>query len=294
MRFVIYFFILLLVGVFWVHQNQGEAEDNPLKEFYSANIENINKDYARAEKVKSPLLVQEYTIQKGDSLWNLAKKFSIGIETIISFNELKNVHLVQPNTKILIPNRDGLLYKKKGNESLSEVVEIYKADYKSIAFFNHNHNGLFEDNFFLKDVRLNFRQRMELLGSEFLKPISIIKLTSGYGFRIHPVTKKRSFHKGIDIRGRIGEKVYAARGGYVSFSGVSSGFGKVVYINHTKNYQTVYGHLSKIFVRAGQRVHTQQLIGLVGNTGISTGPHLHFEVRKNRKAINPLDVMGIY
>ncbi len=114
-------------------------------------------------------------------------------------------------------------------------------------------------------------------------------ITDGFGYRIDPFTGKRAFHKGIDISARRGTPVVAPADGIVTMAGKTKGYGNFVVINHQNNIETRYGHLRDIFVKKGQIVKRGDVIGTVGNTGRSTGPHLHFEVRVNGKAVNPRD-----
>ncbi len=112
-------------------------------------------------------------------------------------------------------------------------------------------------------------------------------ITSPYGNRRHPIFKTVRFHSGIDIAKKFGSKIVASDGGVVIFSGWWGGYGKAVIIDHGRGYTTVYGHMSRIRVKKGQKVSKRQVIGLVGTTGYSTGPHLHFEIRINGKTLNP-------
>jgi murein DD-endopeptidase MepM/ murein hydrolase activator NlpD len=112
-------------------------------------------------------------------------------------------------------------------------------------------------------------------------------LTSLFGMRKSPFSGRRVFHEGIDIACRTGTPVTASADGIVSRAGLKSGYGKLVIIDHGYGYQTYYGHNSKIFVKAGQRVKRGDKIAAVGNTGRSTGPHLHYEVRLNGTPVNP-------
>ncbi|MFA5518668.1 MAG: peptidoglycan DD-metalloendopeptidase family protein [Spirochaetota bacterium] len=115
------------------------------------------------------------------------------------------------------------------------------------------------------------------------------RISSKFGYRVDPITKKRgSFHKGIDIAARIGTPVYAAEKGVVEQTGFySNGYGNLIVVKHDRDLATYYGHLSEILVKKGHSVSKGTLIGKVGNTGRSTGPHLHFEVRKGGEAMNP-------
>jgi murein DD-endopeptidase MepM/ murein hydrolase activator NlpD len=117
------------------------------------------------------------------------------------------------------------------------------------------------------------------------------RLSSRFGNRIDPVTKKRnSFHKGIDISAPNGTPVYAAESGTVTDAGFKkNGYGNLIVIKHGDDLATYYGHLSKIVAGMGKKVNKGELIGNVGSTGKSTGPHLHFEVRKGSQALNPED-----
>lgn len=113
------------------------------------------------------------------------------------------------------------------------------------------------------------------------------RITSPYGRRVHPVYRVARPHHGIDFGGRIGSPVFAADTGVVLFSGWYGGYGKVIILDHGASLATLYGHLSGIEVSAGTKVNRGQVIGRIGSTGLSTGPHLHFEVRRNGSPVNP-------
>lgn len=117
-----------------------------------------------------------------------------------------------------------------------------------------------------------------------------IKFLSGFGMRIHPIHKMRRFHKGIDFTAPKGTDIQATGNGrVVSINKVGSGYGKHVLIDHGYGYKTLYAHMSSIAIKEGDIVKKGQKIGLVGNTGTSTAPHLHYEIWLNGVAINPLD-----
>ncbi len=113
-------------------------------------------------------------------------------------------------------------------------------------------------------------------------------ITDGFGPRKDPFTGQRAFHRGLDIAARRGTPVEAPADGIVLFAGHEHGYGRVIRLSHGFGYVTVFGHLSKILVHPGARVHRGEVIGLVGSTGRSTGPHLHYEVHVDGKAVNPL------
>jgi murein DD-endopeptidase MepM/ murein hydrolase activator NlpD len=112
---------------------------------------------------------------------------------------------------------------------------------------------------------------------------------SGYGTRIDPIYKTVKFHSGMDFSANIGTPVYATGDGVVKKAGWESGYGKIIIVNHGFGYETWYAHLNDYNVRVGQKVVRGEVIGKLGNTGKSTGPHLHYEVRLKGRAVNPVN-----
>ncbi|MCS6930313.1 MAG: peptidoglycan DD-metalloendopeptidase family protein [Saprospiraceae bacterium] len=137
-------------------------------------------------------------------------------------------------------------------------------------------------------------QQKMLASIPSIKPVREDKLQkslnvlSGFGYRIHPVYKIRKFHQGVDFPARIGTPVQATGDGVVVEAGWHQGYGNCVRINHGYGYETWYAHLHRMSVRAGERVKKGQKIGEVGDTGLSTAPHLHYEVHYKGKPINPI------
>ena len=123
-----------------------------------------------------------------------------------------------------------------------------------------------------------------------IKNQDLTRMASGYGYRTDPFTKKRRFHYGMDFSARKGTPIYSTGNGVVKRAdNRSSGYGKHIRIDHGFGYISLYAHLSKYNVRRGQRVKRGDIIGYVGNTGRSVGPHLHYEIFKDKKKINPLN-----
>lgn len=124
-------------------------------------------------------------------------------------------------------------------------------------------------------------------------PVDGARMSSGFGMRLHPVLGFSRMHKGVDFNAGSGEPIMAAGGGTVSFAGWHGGHGKYVMIRHNKDLATAYAHMSRIDVKPGQRIGQGQRIGAVGSTGLSTGPHLHYEVWLRGKAVNPVSLRFI-
>ena len=141
------------------------------------------------------------------------------------------------------------------------------------------------------DMAMNKEKR--LAARPAIQPIKIndlIRFGSSFGLRIHPITKQYKMHDGIDLTANRGTKVFATADGVIieaEFTG--GGYGNKILIDHGYGYETLYGHLHKILIKPGQHVKRGDLIGTVGNTGLSTCPHLHYEVHVNGKKVNPLN-----
>ena len=126
-----------------------------------------------------------------------------------------------------------------------------------------------------------------------IQPVSnkqLSRMASGYGYRIHPIYKTRKLHTGMDFSAKTGTEIYATGDGVISKVRRSKrGYGNHVKINHGFGYETLYAHMSKYIVRKGQKVKRGEVIGYVGNTGTSVAPHLHYEVHKDKRKINPVN-----
>ncbi|WP_349236015.1 M23 family metallopeptidase [Altererythrobacter sp. TH136] len=120
------------------------------------------------------------------------------------------------------------------------------------------------------------------------RPLASSSLTSRFGMRGHPVSGGVRMHSGVDLAAPAGSPVYATASGVVSFANWNGGYGQLVVVDHGNQIQTRFAHLSRLLVAPGQRVSKGQVVGLVGSTGRSTGPHLHYEIRQAGRAVNPL------
>ena len=172
--------------------------------------------------------------------------------------------------------------------SLEEDTESAIAEYE-ISIASEDKMAKYLDEMSLQYAH---EQDAELRGvysdSQFIWPVpSCTLLTSPYGYRIHPILDYERLHAGLDIGAKFGEEIIAADGGTVLIAEYSDSYGNFVLIDHGDRYSTAYGHMSEIAVEAGQEVKQGELIGYIGSTGWSTGPHLHFEIRLDGERIDP-------
>jgi len=163
--------------------------------------------------------------------------------------------------------------------------ELVRAMHKSLDNLNSDINSSKEDKAGLQEFLEN--QKMLLASTPSIWPAKGW-LSSRFGYRKSPFTGKKEFHKGLDISTRMGSPIVASADGTVSFSGRDRGYGRVVVIKHGYGLETKYAHLKKSLVKKGQYVKRGETIGLVGNSGRTTGSHLHYEVHLNGVPVNPL------
>ena len=250
-------------------------------------------DPARAAQFDHTPQILSYEIQPNDTLASIAKHFSVPGEAILSSNEFSEL---VPGKTLRIP-KEGTLHKIKPGQTLTDIARTYGVSIEEIVQFNSQiePDRIFAgQEVFLPHVK-NFprAKAFELAKgktSGFVWPL-FGELSSFFGPRVHPVTGKNDFHEGLDIEVPEGTPVYASQAGRVVFAGKNGGYGFEVIIDHGNGYRMGYGHLSELKVYRGQFVEGGQLIALSGNTGLSTGPHLHFEIRQYGRALNPLAIL---
>ncbi len=248
-------------------------------------------DAPQGEGEKLPdLYYTVYTVQKGDIIGNIAKDHGVSQDAIISLNKLRNTRTIQIGHLLKIPSINGILYTAKKGDTPELIADKYRVSLEKIALVNEITDNIVTAGavLFLPDAKLDWVTIQEINGDLFRKPLrNSYYISSRYGWRDNPFVGTRTFHNGIDMATSKGNPIYAALDGTVAATGYNVTYGNYIIVSHHSGYQTMYGHLNTIQTAKGARVTTATKIGTVGNTGQSTGPHLHFTVYKNRATINP-------
>ena len=199
-------------------------------------------------------------------------------KSIIAYS-IKNINSQQKDIQEAINRNKSSIQKYRTNKAYYEKAE------RELARQSEQIGSM---------INRNTQNSTVKITSGFMKPIAG-PITSPFGYRTHPIFKRRIFHSGIDIGGPNGGAIRAANSGKVIYSGWYGGYGKVVILDHGlyngKATTTLYGHMSNYIVSVGETVKKGQTIGYEGSTGYSTGPHCHFEVRVNGKPQNPLNYL---
>lgn len=230
-----------------------------------------------------------YTIKRGDTLSEIAKTHNLDIGTLINVNSIKDVRKIIPGMVITIPKINGVIYTVKRGDSLSLIARRQGVSLNDILDANNLSSDTIRpgETLFIPGAKISRYEYDLAMGQLFFYPTQG-RLTSPFGYRIDPFTGRRRFHYGVDIANALGTRINAARDGEVISVASNTAYGDYVVIKHDNGFQTLYAHLDGIHIKKGQWVKQGQWIADMGNTGRSTGPHLHFSIYKNNNALDPL------
>jgi murein DD-endopeptidase MepM/ murein hydrolase activator NlpD len=232
----------------------------------------------------------EYILKPGDNLPSVAARLGVSVDAIASASGVVFVHAVSSGDRILVPNFDGISYVSSSSSTLEELSAKYNVPVADIRRFNGWRGGRLPrgGRLFIPGATMEPLEQGMFYGTAFASPLDEVLISSRFGVRSDPFTGHRAFHGGIDFAAPMGTPVRAAHEGVVEFAAWSGGYGNLIAIRHAFGYRTLYGHLQRMDVRVGQRVRMGEVIGRVGSTGHSTGPHLHFELRHYGQPIDPM------
>lgn len=255
-----------------------ETEDKKMAILRSADLD------ALADNKNKKLKVTQYKVKKNETLSDIARRFKVSAESIAGSSGINPEVSILPGQILNIPNKQGLVYKLKKGDTLAKVADYYKVKIDDI----YSENQL-EDYDLFKSGQKVFLPGAVIpeTGPVWRIPVASKVITSGWGTRSYPQYK---FHMALDLRANY-ESVYAARKGKVTYSGWMGGYGNAIILTHDDNYQTLYAHNSKLYVKEGDYVSAGKIISRSGCTGYCFGPHLHFEVIKDGKNVNPTKIM---
>jgi len=240
-----------------------------------------------------PLDIKEYVVKEGDTLSLIAERFDMDLDTIASLNRQwgSGVHLVRVGERIRIPNQDGIFLPL--DRALEKLCAEKAVPSEVVLQTNRLSASELRQGMllFFPGVQHKGIERSVVTGTAFLRPVAGWT-SSAYGYRHDPFTEVVQFHRGIDIAANPGAAVRSALDGRVTVVGENLVLGLYVVIRHQIGFSTVYGHLQQVFVQPGQTVSRGQRIGTVGSSGKSTGPHLHFEVRRHGRPVNTTGLLS--
>lgn len=244
-----------------------------------------------------PVSYENYTVHSGDTISSICLRYGLSnVGTLISVNNIKNVRALAAGQNLKIPNYDGIVYTVRSGDTLEGLSVRYNVTVENLLDVNDMPSDTVMPGnvLFIPGGKLDNETLQNALGNSFICPLSAAyRISSYFGTRADPFTGVTSSHTGIDLAVAKGTPIRASKGGTVITAGWSNTYGNYVIISHSGGYQTLYAHMTKYTVKKGQTVNQGELIGYVGSTGYSTGPHLHFSVYKNGNLVNPLSVVKL-
>jgi len=234
------------------------------------------------------LFICRWSAVGGEDFFSVAARLSIPYETLATLNGISRPREFAPGETVLIPSVAGLFVPDAPRTDLDTLLSARPldpaAEPRRVVVAVAGRETAFS---FYPGARLYQTERSFFLNVGFRVPLPEWAFTSGYGFRSSPIDGHDRMHEGIDLAAPQGTPVMAAREGLVEAIGEEPALGTRVIIDHGGGIRTVYGHLSVVAVELNQTVRSGTIIGAVGSTGLSTGPHLHFEIRLGGKSRDP-------
>lgn len=296
--------IMISLGVFCQYSSNQKSDITPDIRSYVKNEENYIDFLKNKVKFKTVRL-NFITINKGDNFWKIARDYKVNIDTLIGINIFWEDLRAKTSQVVIVPSEPGTIEFVNNPADISSLPELHGVskediEIQKLPFLYSFYSGFMTQKapiaVFIKDARPRTDNMTANLAGKFRlrqmfrSPLGG-RLSSFFGNRKHPIFRKTRFHNGLDIAAPYGTYIGAAREGEVISAGWMGGYGKAVVVQHDNGYRTLYGHMSSIYAKAGERVKAGKILGRVGSTGLSTGPHLHFTLWHNEKLLNPMDVL---
>lgn len=246
--------------------------DNLFKQVQSDIIENSKR--IMGEKEILPLQFYTYYLEDNDTIFTVSSRFNLTYDTLATLNHIENQLFFTRQKYIIVPNCQGIYLSKKEYDGSYQV--------------SVNEENLF----FYPGKTFTGKERLNFLITPFKSPLKFMYITSGFGNRENPFTSVTEFHSGLDLKAAIGTKIYSPYKGRIDNIGYSEFYGNFLIIVHTSGYSTHYYHLQSINGSIGDVVKQGDYVAKTGNSGRSTGPHLHLEIHLDDEPINPQNLLG--
>lgn len=237
-----------------------------------------------------------YNVQPGDTLCLIAKKFRTSVASLLLNNSIPDPERLQPGQELVVTTANRILHVVNQGETLWELSKLYSVPLQDLI----DHNNMAYNTIFpgqrlsipVSDPRTLTSLFAHRRAMKFGRPLRG-RTTARFGWRVHPILNRRLFHCGVDLASPAGTDVGSIASGNVTFAGWLRGYGKVVVVKHKSGLSSRYAHCQDLRVEVGDKVAAGQTLATVGTTGLSTGPHLHLEIRRWGRPVDPAEYMTI-
>ncbi|MDR2467684.1 MAG: M23 family metallopeptidase [Spirochaetaceae bacterium] len=241
-----------------------------------------------AVELTEGLVIYSYTPVQGDDAILIAARCNIPYDTFATLNRWPSMPLLSSEQPLFLPSMPGIFVPEEPETDLERLIYSSRGEEPGAPIALQLPSGKIERFRFIPGDSFTPNERFFFLNpGVFRFPLHNYRLTSPFGMRVSPISGRLRMHGGLDLAAPVGTPVFAAREGTVIETGFDSVYGRFVIISHASGWTSLYGHLSSIDTKANVLVRTGTVIGKVGNTGLSTGPHLHFELRENGRPQDP-------
>jgi len=242
---------------------------------------------ANLQQAVENLTIYQYTVRQNEDIFFLAARCNIPYSTLVTLNRLNNPRALETGQLLLLPSCPGIFIPASIESDLEKIIGASWQNNESAVELRITKQGRPQVFHFLPGADFSPTERGFFLYSGFRFPLRSWRLTSPFGLRADPFTGNQSMHRGIDLAAPEGTEVFAAADGVVTAIGNDPVYGIYIIITHSSNWTSLYGHLQKVETVLRSEVKSGTLIGRVGSTGQSTGPHLHFELRQDGRPFDP-------
>jgi len=297
-------FFIMVFGILYSFFNTNERDIMPdMRSYFQTEEHYIN--YLKENVDFKTVKLKFITVHKGNNFWKIAKEYRINIDTLIGINIFWEDLNAKTSQTVIVPSESGTIDFVNDTADIPKIAMLHGVssgdiEVQKLPLLYSIYSGFLRERepiaVFIKDagprtdnMTANLADKFKVR-QMFRSPLGG-RFSSFFGNRKHPIFNRRKFHNGIDIAAPYGTYIGAAREGKVVGAGWMGGYGKAVIVRHDNGYKTMYGHMSAIYAKQGERVKAGKILGRVGSTGLSTGPHLHFTLWHNEKLLNPMDVL---
>jgi len=242
---------------------------------------------ANPERAAENLTIYQYTVRNTDDFLFIAARLNIPHSALASINRLNNPQALETGMTLLLPSCPGIFIPSTVETDLEKIIGASRINTEGGIELKINVRGRSLEFLFFPGADFTPTERAFFLNSGFRFPLRYYRITSRYGIRSDPLSGNQQMHQGIDLGAPEGTEVFAVADGVVTATGYDNVYGNYIIINHSNNYSSLYGHLLSFDTVLRAEVKSGTLIGRVGSTGQSTGPHLHFELRYGGRPFDP-------
>lgn len=266
------------------------SHKNPVFKQLQADIDQFFRAEANND-LYPRLSIYQIKIDPHFDMLHLSARLNLPYDSLVSLNHLHSLELTDHTPLLLVPNMPGLYVPCNPESDLEYLMHSWRdfSDSPRITI-RHSTENRDEEFYFLKGKKFHSMERVFLLQSFFRLPLEKLSITSRFGSRHNPFDNHLEQHRGVDMAAPVGTPVLAARAGTVLDMGYNDVYGNYILLSHQGEYQSLYAHLKIIKVQLKSEVYSGMIIGEVGLSGKTTGPHLHFEIRKRGEPTDPLSL----